>query len=83
MHMDDSVNELMHLQVGPLPETAMGLLCICLVGALPNTHYVMRSPPLYGVKLLPPHRTKNDQTRPPAVVTTRKQNSTLVVHLTP
>ena len=31
----------------------MGLLCNCLVGASPYTHYVIRSFPLCGVKVLP------------------------------
>ena len=40
--MDDSVYRLIHLLVWLLPETAMGLLCNCLVGALPYTWYTLR-----------------------------------------
>ena len=32
--MDDRINELILFPVWPLPETAMGVLCNCLVGAL-------------------------------------------------
>ena len=39
----DSIYELIYFFVWPLPETAMGALCNCLVGALPYTHYVTRS----------------------------------------
>ena len=42
MHMDDSVNAYIYFLVWPLPETAMGLLCNCLVGALPYTWYTLR-----------------------------------------
>ena len=35
--MDDSFNEVIKFPVWPLPETAMGVLCNCLVGALPYT----------------------------------------------
>ena len=37
--MDDSVNQWIRFLVWPLPETATCLLCNCLVGALPYTHY--------------------------------------------
>ena len=50
--MDDSVNKLIYYLVGPIPETAMGVLFICLVGALPYTHYVIQSSPLCGVDVL-------------------------------
>ena len=52
-HMDDSVNEVIFFLVWPLPETAMGLLCSCLVAALPYTHYVIRSTPVCGINSLP------------------------------
>ena len=52
--MDDSF-ELIGLFSGVgLPETAMGILGICLVGALPYTHYVVRPFPFGGVKVLHP-----------------------------
>ena len=34
-------------------QTAMGLLCNCLVGALTYTHSVIRSSPLCGGKFFP------------------------------
>ena len=55
----------------PLPETAMGLRCNRLVGAFPYTHYAIRPSPLCGVKVLTPQ--KMNLTRPPAVVTAKKQ----------
>ena len=63
--MNDSVNELNYFLVWPLPETAIGVLRNCLVGALPSTHDVIRPSPLCGVNILP-------ATRPPAVVTVKK-----------
>ena len=47
----------------------MGLLCICLVNALPYTHYVMRSIPRAELSF---SRPKDDLTRPPAMVTAKK-----------
>ena len=74
-------NELICFPVWPLPETAMGLLCNCLMGALPQT---LRDPiiPLVRSKGSPP-RT-NDLTRPPVAATAKKRRnnktaSTLVV----
>ena len=58
-HMDDSVNGSIDFLVRLLPETAMGLLCNCLVGALPYTRYVTRSPPLCGVKVLPAQKCED------------------------
>ena len=49
--------ELICYLVWSLPETAMGLLCNCLVGALPyipGTHYMIRAFPSCGVKVLQP-----------------------------
>ena len=69
--MDDSVNELVHFLMWPLPETAMSLQCICLVGAIPHTH---------GAEVrFSPH--KNYLTRPPAVVTAKNKtkNGSLAV----
>ena len=37
LHMDDNSNELMYFLVLPLLETATGVLCSRLVGALPQT----------------------------------------------
>ena len=53
--MDDSVNELFFSGVATSRDSKMGLLSDCLVGALSytSTHYVMRSSPLCGVKVLP------------------------------
>ena len=51
--MVDSVSDIIYFLVWPLPETAMSLVCNWLEGALPCTHYVMRSSPLCGVKVLP------------------------------
>ena len=53
LHKGDNVNELPYFLVWPLPETAMATLCNSLVGALPHTHYVIRSSLLCGVKVLP------------------------------
>ena len=53
LHVDDSVNELIYFLVWALPETAMGLLSTCLVGALPYTRYVIRPSPFCGGKVLP------------------------------
>ena len=55
----------------PLPETAMGALCNCLADALPYTHYVIRSSPLCGVKVL--HPAQYDLTRQPLTVTAKKK----------
>ena len=85
--MDDSVNELIYFLVWPLPETAMGSLCSCLVGVPPYTHYQVRdtTTPLCAKGS---SRTKNYVTRPPGVVTAEKQqqqqqqqNSTLTVYV--
>ena len=70
-------NELFCVMVWPLPETAMGILCTCLVGALQYTSkYKLRNTtiPLAGTQGSPP-RT-NDPTRPPAMATakTNKKN---------
>ena len=46
--MDDSVNELIYFLMWPLPQTAMGLLCDCFVGALPYTHYQVRDTIIRG-----------------------------------
>ena len=66
-NMFNSVDELNYFLVWPLPETAVGSLCNYLAG-LPYTFYVVRSSPLCGV-WFSPH--KNDQTRPPAMVTAK------------
>ena len=65
-------NELIFLLVWPLPETAMGLLGNCLVGALPCEHNVIRLFSLCGVlvKVLP--RTYN-LTRPPVTAIAKKK----------
>ena len=61
--------ELIYFLVWPLPEIATGILCNCLVGALPWTgiQYVIPSFPLRGVMVL--HSARKDLTRPPAMVT--------------
>ena len=54
-HMDDRVEYIKFwFPVWPRPEAAMGLLCNFLVGALPDTHDVIRSFPRGGVKVLHP-----------------------------
>ena len=70
LHKDDSVNDLIYYLVWPLAETAMALLCDCLVGALPYTHYVIDHPPC-AEGMFSPH--EHDLTRPLAVVTAKKQ----------
>ena len=40
--MDDSLYELTYFLVWPLPGTAMGILCNCLVGAFPTYQYTLR-----------------------------------------
>ena len=52
--MDDSANELSYFLVWPLQRQRWVLLRNCLVGALPYSHYVMRSFPLCGVRVLHP-----------------------------
>ena len=54
MHTDDSVLLIDLLLMWPLPETALDALRNYLVGAMPYKHYVMRSFPLCGVKVLHP-----------------------------
>ena len=51
---DDSANELLCFLVWPLERQQKVLLRKCLVGALPYSHYVMRSFPLWGVRALHP-----------------------------
>ena len=46
----------------PIPETAMGSLYNCLVGASPCTPYVIRSSPLYGVEALPAKKIISNST---------------------
>ena len=38
MLTDNSVSEIIYIPVGPLPETARGILCNCLVGVLDIIH---------------------------------------------
>ena len=45
-------NELVYFLAWPLPETTIGIVRICLVGALPYKHYVIRSFPFCVVKVL-------------------------------
>ncbi len=40
LHMDDGFDLIVFFLVWPLPETAMGSRCNCLVGGLPYTHYM-------------------------------------------
>ena len=57
--------------VWPLPETAMGILCNCLVGALPDKRYEIRSFNLCGVTAVLPGT--NCVTRPPTMPTANKK----------
>ena len=79
LRKDDSVNELTHFLVWPLPETATGVLSNCLVGALPYAQYVIRSSPLCRVKVLPAQRcfisTASRDDRPQ-----KQKNGTLVTY---
>ena len=73
-------NELIWFLGWSLPETAVGILCNCPVGALPYTRHTLRDTiiPLVRSQGSPP-RT-NDTTRPPAMVTAKnktKQNGRL------
>ena len=52
--MDDSANELLCFLVWPLQRQQWTLLCNCLLGALPFSHYAMQSFPLCGVRVLHP-----------------------------
>ena len=52
--IDDSADELLCFLVWLLQRQQWVLLCNCLVGALPYSHYVMRSLPLCGVRVLHP-----------------------------
>ena len=65
-----ATNSLICFPVRPLPETAMSILCNCLVGALPST---LRDPiiPLVRSKGSPP-RT-NGLSRPPVAATAKKE----------
>ena len=54
MQKDVSVDLTDLVLVWPLPETAMGILCNCLEGALPYAHYVIQSFLLFGAKALHP-----------------------------
>ena len=54
LFMDDSANELLCFLVWPFQRQQWVLLCNCLVGALPYSHYVIRSLPLCGVRVLHP-----------------------------
>ena len=64
--MDGSFNELICYPMWPLPETAMGVLCNCLVGALP---YAIRDTiiPLVRITPTPPKRSNSTASydRPP------------------
>ena len=78
--MDDSANELLCFFLWPLQRQQWVLLCNCLVGALPYSHYVMRSFPLCGVRVLHPAQISSNSIT--IIVTAkRKTNSTLVVWL--
>ena len=69
--MDDSVNELIHFLVWPLPETARGFTMQLPRGCLTTTHYVIRSSiPLAEARFF--RQQKVILTRPPAVVTAKK-----------
>ena len=70
--MDDSFNELIYFPVWPLPETATGVLCNCLVVDC-HKHYLVRDAniPLVWSKSSPP--PTNDLTRPPAVIDRQKK----------
>ena len=48
--MDDIANELLCFLVWPLQRQQRVLLCYCLMGALPYSHYVMQSFPICGVE---------------------------------
>ena len=50
--MDGSAYELLCFLVWPLRRQQWVLLCNCLVGALPYSHYAERSFPLSGVRVL-------------------------------
>ena len=52
LHMDDSFNEFIDSPVWALPETAMGVLCTCLLGVPYQKHHVIRSFSLCGAKVL-------------------------------
>ena len=58
---------MIYFLVWPLPETAMGLLCICLVGASPYTLHHTITHPTWAESSCSPF--KNNLTRPPDVVT--------------
>ena len=55
--MDDSVNYYIYFFMKPLPEAKMGVLQYVAASwvpyRIPGTHYVIRPPPLSGVKVLP------------------------------
>ena len=52
--VDDSANELLCFLVWPLQRRQWVLICNCLMGALPYSHYVKRSFPVCGVRVLHP-----------------------------
>ena len=73
--MDGSANELLRFLVWSLQGQQWVSLCNCLVGALPYSHYVMRSFPLCAVRVLFPAQydlLANDPgNRPPQKKTVR------------
>ena len=65
-------NDLIRFPVWPFPETAMGLLCICLMCALPQTLLAPTIPLVRSKGCLP---RANDLTRPPvAAIAKQKTN---------
>ena len=67
-------NAVICFPVWPVPETAMGILCNCQVGALPYKHCGIRSSPLCGAKVL--HPAQYDLTRPSAMTTAKNTTRT-------
>ena len=62
LRTDDSANELLRFLMWPFQRQQWVLLCNCLVGALPCSHYyAMRSSPLCGVRVV--HPAQYDLTR--------------------
>ena len=78
--MDDSANELLCFCGVTTPETAMILLCNCLVGALPYLHYVMQSFLMCGFRVLHPAQYDLLDNHPgTAKIKIETKNGTLVV----
>ena len=73
-----AINDLLCFLVWPLKRQQRALPCICLVGALPYSHYVMRSFLLRGVRVLHPAQYDLHNKSITITVTTEKNKKTVL-----